>query len=87
MTGKTCEACDETLDPDRDKAGGSYHAKCLPCLRAQAHGRDKHYHQCDERECLVCHDYTQERIEDAKPYLLARLSEERTPNANLDEFR
>jgi len=87
MTGKTCETCDDALDPDRDKAGGSYHAKCLPCLRAQTVGRDKHYHQCTDDGCLVCRDYREERIEQAQPHLIARLSRSETPNAKLDEFR
>lgn len=84
---KTCETCGETLDPERDKDGGSYHAKCLPCLRAQAVGREKHYHQCDDSDCLVCRDYRAERIEQATPFLIARLSRRETPNAELDDFR
>jgi len=84
---KTCETCGDELDPDRDKAGGCYHTKCLPCLRSQAYGRDKHYHQCTEESCLVCRDYVAERVEQAKPHLIARLSQSETPNADLDEFR
>ena len=87
MTGKTCETCGETLDPDRDKAGGSYHAKCLPCLRAQSVGRSKHVHECDTDPCLICRSWRDEKREQAKPYLLARLSGGETPNAKLDEFR
>jgi len=87
MTGKTCETCGEALDPDRDKAGGSYHAKCLPCLRAQAVGRDKHVHTCDKDPCSVCLSWRAERKEQAKPFLIARLSQSETPNAELDDFR
>jgi len=85
---KTCETCGDELDPDRDKAGGSYHAKCLPCLRSQAYGRAKAVHQCDcDGQCLVCRSWRAEKREQAKPHLIARLSQSETPNADLDEFR
>lgn len=83
---KTCETCDGELDPERDKAGGSYHAKCLPCLRRQAQGRDKHYHQCTDETCLVCQDYAEERREQAQGYLLER-AVGGWDNQTLDEFR
>jgi hypothetical protein len=83
---KTCEACDAALDPERDKAGGSYHAKCLPCLQKQAAGRDKHAHTCEQDPCSVCLSWRAMKREQAQPYLLERAIGG-WENETLDSFR
>jgi len=52
----TCDACDAALDPERDKAGGRYRDRCLPCIR-EAVDAVPHVHACEERDCPVCRDH------------------------------
>jgi len=60
MSSHTCEECGDELDPERDKAGGRYRDRCLPCLRAIAAEIPTHVDTCDAADCPVCRDYREE---------------------------
>jgi len=54
-----CDACGDALDPDRDKAGGRYRDRCLPCIRA-AVDAVPHVRSCEVDDCRVCLDHRED---------------------------
>jgi len=55
-----CDSCGDALDADRDKAGGRYRDKCLPCIRTSVADQPRHVDTCEDAACVVCRDYREE---------------------------